>query len=59
MLRLKIVKHIENVDLHMIEGTNALPHGTSVLKFLVLPWAQSGRGICADSYFASDLLPKL
>jgi hypothetical protein len=43
----------------MIEGPNALPHGTSVLKFLVLPWAQNGRGICADSYFASDLLPKL
>ena len=34
MLRLKIVKHIENKDLHMIEGANALPHGTSVLKFL-------------------------
>ena len=52
-MRLKIVKQIENEDLHMIEGPNALPHGTSVPKFLVLPWAQSGRGVCADSYFAS------
>ena len=52
MLRLKIVKHIENEDLHRIESSNMLPHGTNVIKFLVLPWAQSGRGVCADSYFA-------
>ena len=30
-----------------------MPHGTSILKYLVLPWAQIKRGVCADSYFAS------
>ena len=30
-----------------------MPHGTSVLKYLILPWAQTERGVCADSYFAS------
>ena len=53
MMRLRIVKHIESEDLHTVEGPDNLPHGTSILKYLVLPWAQSGRGVCADSYFAS------
>ena len=53
MLRLKIVKHVESEDLHLVEGPDELPHGTSVLKYLVLPWAQTSRGVCADSYFAS------
>ena len=41
MLRLKVVKHIESEDLHLVEGPDELPHGTSVLKYLVLPWAQT------------------
>ena len=53
MLRLQIVKHIETEDQHIVDGPDALPHGTSVLKYLVLPWAQTNRGVCADSYFAS------
>ena len=36
MLRLKIVKHVESEDLHLVEGPD-----------------QTGRGVCADSYFAS------
>ena len=28
MLRLKIVKHIESEDLHLVEGPDELPHGT-------------------------------
>ena len=30
-----------------------LLHGTQVLKGLVIPWANSDRVVCADSYFAS------
>ncbi len=53
MLRLKIVKHIETEDQHTIDCPDKLPHGTSVLKYFVLSWAQTSRGVCADSYFAS------
>ena len=53
ILQLKIVNYIETKDLHLVEGPDELPHGTSVLKYLVLPWAQTGRGVCADSYFVS------
>ena len=52
MLRLKIVMHIEANDQHSIDGPDKLHHSTSVLKYLVLPWAQTNRGVCADSYFA-------
>ena len=37
MLRLKIVKYVESEDLHLVEGPDKFPHGTSVLKYLVLP----------------------
>jgi hypothetical protein len=36
-----------------MENSDGLAHGTSILKYLMLPWANSGRGLCADSYFAS------
>ena len=35
-----------------VEETKLL-HGTQVLKGLVLPWENSDRVVCADSYFAS------
>ena len=53
VLQLKIAKHIETEDLHLVRGPDKLPHGTSVLKYLVLPWAQTSREVCADLYFAS------
>ena len=56
MLRLKIVKHVESEDLHLVEGPDELSHDTSVLKYLVLQWAQTGRGVCTDSYFASVMI---
>ena len=30
-----------------------MQHGTAILKYLVVPWDNSERGVCADSYFAS------
>ena len=57
MLRLKIVttaaeaaannQHEEN------ENGEVLLHGIQVLKDLVMPWANTDRIVCADSYFAS------
>ena len=32
---------------------DSLPHGTTVLKKLVLPWAKGDKIVCADSYFSS------
>jgi len=45
----------EQVAINNDNNTNNsnLLHGTQVLKELVLPWANSGRVVCADSYFSS------
>ena len=42
MLCLKILKHVETEDIHLVEGPDKLSHGMSVLNYLVLPWAQTG-----------------
>ena len=52
MLRLLLVKSAENSHLHTQENNEGLQHGTAILKYLVLPRANSERGDCADSYFA-------
>ena len=52
MIRLKLVKgYIEN-GLLGNEDPGGL-HGKRVTKQLVAPWRNSGRVVCADSYFAS------
>jgi len=57
MLNLRIVKTAaeDATNLHEQDGNDSddLPHGGVILKKLVLPWAQSDRIVCADSYFAS------
>ena len=53
MIRLKLVKTMEEQHTHAEPGDDGLLHGTAVLKFLVLPWARTDRIVCADSYFAS------
>ena len=53
MLRLLVVKNEEDSNLHTIENNIGMAHGTAILKYLTLPWANSQRGVCADSYFAS------
>ena len=53
MLRLLLVKSEEDSDLSTLEREDGIPHGTHILKYLTLPWANSRRGACADSYFAS------
>ena len=52
MLYLKIVKAAEDVEGGEHDDAG-LPHGGKVLKELVLPWANTNRIVCADSYFAS------
>jgi hypothetical protein len=53
MMRLKLVKTMEEQNAHIQPGDGGLLHGTAVLKYLVLPWARTDRIVCADSYFAS------
>jgi hypothetical protein len=53
MMRLKLVKTMEEQNTHAQPGDDGLLHGTAVLKYLVLPWARTDRIVCADSYFAS------
>jgi hypothetical protein len=53
MLHLKIAKTAEEEDHHSRMDDTGLLHGTSVLKYLVEPWAFSEQIVCADSYFAS------
>ena len=53
MMRLKLVKTMEEQQAHLHTGDGGLLHGAAVLKPLVLPWARTDRTVCADSYFAS------
>ena len=52
MMRLRIVKSARHEAEQEYYEEN-LPHGTQVLKELVLPWANMDSIVCADSYFAS------
>ena len=53
MIRLLLVKSEESSELSTVERDDGIPHGTHILKYLTLPWANTRRGVCADSYFAS------
>ena len=52
MLRLFLVNSEEDYHLHIQENNEGFQHGTSIFKYLVLPWTNSERGVFADSYFA-------
>ena len=52
MIRLKLVKGSVDNKMSTNEDPGGL-HGTIVMKKLVAPWRNSGRMVCADSYFAS------
>ena len=52
MMRLGVVKSARNGEYQQDDKDN-LPHGTKVLKELVIPWANIDRIFCAESYFAS------
>ena len=52
MMRLRIVKSAKNKEEQQDDRDN-LPHGTKVLREIVMPWANMDRIVCADSYFAS------
>jgi len=51
MLSIEIVQSA--MDSQNLTYESELPHGTAVLLRLVEPWFQTGRIVCADSYFAS------
>ena len=53
MLLLLIFNSAEGSDLHTLENYEGIAHGTSILKYPCLPWANTRRGFCADSYFTS------
>ena len=52
MLRLRIVNSAKNEEKQQDDEDN-LPHGTKFPKESVMPWANTDRIICANSYFAS------
>ena len=54
MIRLRIFKSVRNKAEQEDDEEN-LPRGTKVLKELVLPWANTDRIVCAESYFESVL----
>ena len=51
-MRIRIVKSTKNEEDQQDDRYN-LPHGTKVLKKIVMIWANTDRIVCADSYFAS------
>ena len=54
MMRLNIVKYARN-EAYQEDDEENLPHGTKFLKELVLPWDNTDRIVCEDSYFSSVL----
>ena len=52
MLRFFLVKSNDEILNSNNEDTGLLK-GTNVLKYLVEPWLNTNRLVCADSYFAS------
>ena len=48
-MRLKLVKGGSDHD----NTENGITHGAAVFMELVLPWVNTHRIVCADSYFAS------
>ena len=52
MMQLSIVKSAKNEEYQQYDKDN-LPHGTKVLKELVMIWANTDRIVCADSCFVS------
>ena len=52
MIRIRIVKSARNEGEQQDDRYN-FPHGTKVLKELVMPWADMYRVVCEDSYFVS------
>jgi hypothetical protein len=53
MMRLKLVKTMEEQQAHLHAGDGGLVHGAAILKSLVLPWARTDRIVCANSNIAS------
>ena len=52
MMRLGVVNSSNNEEEQQYDRDN-LPHGTKVPKELVIPWANTDRIVCVNSYFAS------
>ena len=48
MMRLMIVKS-ENNEEYKKDDKDNIPHGTKVLKEIVMPWDNTDRIVCADS----------
>ena len=48
MMRLRILKYAKNEEEQKYDRDN-LPHGTKLLKELVITWANMYRIVCADS----------
>ena len=52
MMRLSIVKSAMNGEYQEYYEEN-IPHGKKFLKELVMPWANTDRIVCTESYFVS------
>jgi hypothetical protein len=53
VMRLKLVKTMEQQQANLCIGDGELLDGAAVLKSLVPPWARTDRIVCANLYFAS------
>ena len=51
-MQLIILKYTKNEEEKQDDIDN-LPHGKKLLNELVMPWANTNRIVCEDSYFAS------
>ena len=52
MMRLREINSAKNEEYQKDDEDN-LPHGTKVLKKLLMPWSNTDRIVCTGSYFVS------
>ena len=52
MMRIRVIKSEKN-EKEQKDDEDNLPHGAKLLKELVMPWDNTDRIVCADSYLTS------
>ena len=51
MMKLRTMKSSRNEE-YQQDDEDKIPHGTRMIKELVMKWDNTDRIVCADSYFA-------
>ena len=53
MLNMLIEKSEEDYNIQRIDNSEGVAHGTAMIKYMILYWANTVQGICDNYYFSS------